>query len=151
MAVRHAASEEVRSDPRRDPQRQGQDRVKPTGNVKRLHHPGQGLLLTLPSPSQHLLRLVVQSGLTLCDPTDCSPPGSSVHWGFSRQEYWSGLPCSPPGDLPNPGIKPASPVSSVLKSVSLLLSQWGGHTSCFSIRLKIQNKIFSAFFHPVVL
>ena len=28
--------------------------------------------------------------------------------GFSRQEYWSGLPCSPPGDLPNPGIKPAS-------------------------------------------
>ena len=28
--------------------------------------------------------------------------------GFSRQEYWSGLPCPPPGDLPNPGIKPAS-------------------------------------------
>ena len=28
--------------------------------------------------------------------------------GFSRQEYWSGLPLPPPGDLPNPGIKPAS-------------------------------------------
>ena len=28
--------------------------------------------------------------------------------GFSRQEYWSGLPCPPPGDLPTPGIKPAS-------------------------------------------
>ena len=28
--------------------------------------------------------------------------------GFSRQEYWSGLPCLPPGDLPNPRIKPAS-------------------------------------------
>ena len=28
--------------------------------------------------------------------------------GFSRQEYWSGLPCPPPGDLPNPGIKPTS-------------------------------------------
>ena len=27
---------------------------------------------------------------------------------FSRQEYWSGLPCPPPGGLPNPGIKPAS-------------------------------------------
>ena len=26
--------------------------------------------------------------------------------GFSRQEYWSGLPCPPPGDLPYPGIKP---------------------------------------------
>ena len=29
--------------------------------------------------------------------------------GFSRQEYWSGLPCPPPGDLPDPGIKPVSP------------------------------------------
>ena len=28
--------------------------------------------------------------------------------GFSRQDYWSGLPCPPPGDLPNPEIKPAS-------------------------------------------
>ena len=26
--------------------------------------------------------------------------------GYSRQEYWSGLPCPPPGDLPNPGIQP---------------------------------------------
>ena len=31
--------------------------------------------------------------------------------GFSRQEYWSGLPCPPPGGLPDPGILPASPVS----------------------------------------
>ena len=30
--------------------------------------------------------------------------------GFSRQEYWSGLPFSSPGDLPNPGIEPESPV-----------------------------------------
>ena len=28
---------------------------------------------------------------------------------FSRQEYWCGLPCLPPGDLPKPGIKPRSP------------------------------------------
>ena len=34
----------------------------------------------------------LQSCPTLCDPMDCSPPGSFVH-GFSRQEYWSGLPC----------------------------------------------------------
>ena len=34
--------------------------------------------------------------------------------GFSRQEYWSGLPCLPPGDLPCPGIKPASPTSPAL-------------------------------------
>ena len=29
--------------------------------------------------------------------------------GFPRQEYWSGLPFSPPGDLPDPGIEPGSP------------------------------------------
>ena len=34
--------------------------------------------------------------------------------GFSRQEYWSGLPCPPPGDLSDPGIKPTSLVSSAL-------------------------------------
>ena len=33
--------------------------------------------------------------------------------GFSRQEYWSGLPCPPPEDLPNPGIKPRSPTLQV--------------------------------------
>ena len=33
--------------------------------------------------------------------------------GFSRQEYWSGLPCPPPGDRPNPGIEPRSPASQV--------------------------------------
>ena len=53
------------------------------------------------------LCLVTQSCPTLCDPMDCSPPGSSVlcPWGFSRQEYWSGLPSLPSGDLPNIGIK----------------------------------------------
>ena len=34
--------------------------------------------------------------------------------GFSRQEYWSGFPFPPPGDLPDPGIEPASPVSPAL-------------------------------------
>ena len=48
--------------------------------------------------------LVAHSGLTLCDPTDCSPAGYSVH-GFSRQGYWSGLPFPPAGDLPNPGLR----------------------------------------------
>ena len=34
--------------------------------------------------------------------------------GFSRQEHWSGLPCPPPGDLPDLGIEPASPASLAL-------------------------------------
>ena len=37
-----------------------------------------------------------------------------VSMGFSRQEYWSGLPCPPPGDLPNPGIEPGSLISLAL-------------------------------------
>ena len=37
--------------------------------------------------------------------------------GFSRQEYWSGLPCPPPGDLPHPGIEPGSPAAPALAGV----------------------------------
>ena len=50
--------------------------------------------------------------LTLCNPMGCSPPGSSVR-GIS-QEYWSGLPCLLPGDLPDPGIRPRFLTSPVL-------------------------------------
>ena len=46
-----------------------------------------------------------QSCLILCDPVDCSPPGSSLSMGFPRQEYWSGLLFPTLGDLPDSGIK----------------------------------------------
>jgi len=39
-----------------------------------------------------------------------------------RQEYWSGLPCPSPGDLPDPGVEPMSPEASALQADSLLLS-----------------------------
>ena len=44
---------------------------------------------------------------------DCSLPGSSAHGDSPRQEYWSGLPWSPPRDLPNPKIEPQSPTLQV--------------------------------------
>ena len=50
---------------------------------------------------------VAQLCLTLCDPMAYQVPPSM---GFSRQECWSGLPFPSPGDLPDPGIKPGSPV-----------------------------------------
>ena len=62
-----------------------------------------------------LLLKSLQSCLTLCKPMDCSPPGSSVH-GILQARYWSGLPCPPLGDLPDPGIEPASLVSPALAS-----------------------------------
>ena len=42
---------------------------------------------------------------------DCQAP---LSMGFSRLEYWSGLPCPPPGHLPNPGIEPACLTSPTL-------------------------------------
>ena len=39
---------------------------------------------------------------------------AALSMGFSRQQYWSGLPCSPPGDLPNLGIEPWFLMSSAL-------------------------------------
>ena len=47
----------------------------------------------------------VQLFATLWTVAHQAPPSM----GFSRQEYWSGLPFPSPGDLPNPGIKPRSP------------------------------------------
>ena len=43
---------------------------------------------------------------TLCNPMDYIACQTPLSTGFSRQEYRCGLPCPPPGDLPNPGIKP---------------------------------------------
>ena len=42
------------------------------------------------------------------------PYRAPLSMGFSRQEYWSGLLCPPPGDLPDPGIKPRSLTSPAL-------------------------------------
>ena len=54
-------------------------------------------------------KLVAQLCLTLCDPIDCSPSGSSVHEILkARILEWVAMP-SPPGDLPNPGIEPRFP------------------------------------------
>ena len=61
--------------------------------------------------------LITQLCSTLCDHMDCSPLGSSVHGGFSRQDYCSGLPCPPPGESSRPGDRtwecPVSPAPQV--------------------------------------
>ena len=55
---------------------------------------------------------------------DCSLPGSSVH-GIFQARIMEGLPFPPPGNLPDPGIKPMSPVSPALQAGSLPLNHWG--------------------------
>ena len=67
------------------------------------------------SPLSFVCVLVAQLCPTLCDPMDCNSTVSSM--GFSRQEYWSGLPLPSPGTLPDPGTEPGSPA---LQTYSLL-------------------------------
>ena len=52
----------------------------------------------------------------------CQAPQSM---GFSRQEHWNGLPFPSPGDLPDPGTEPESPVAPALQADSLLPSHLG--------------------------
>ena len=59
-----------------------------------------------------------QSSPTLCDPIDCSPPGSSVH-GILQARILEWIAMSSSRDLPDPGINPASPVSLALQADSL--------------------------------
>ena len=70
-----------------------------------------------------------QSCLTL-QPHGLLPAKILLSFGFVRQEYWSGLPIPPPGDLPSPGIQHVFPMSPVLQVDALRLSHHGSpHTS----------------------
>ena len=53
---------------------------------------------------------------------------ASLSMGFSRQEYWSGLPCPPPGDLHDPEIKPTSVMSPALVGEFFTTSSTIGQT-----------------------
>ena len=74
--------------------------------------PGQilnlsGCLFNVPAKS-------LQSCPALYDPIDCVARQTPLSMGFSRHEYWSGLPFPPKGDHPGPGIKPTSLSSPAL-------------------------------------
>ena len=58
--------------------------------------------------------------------------------GFSRQEYWSGLPCPPPGDLPDPGTEPVSLLSPALAGKFFTT---GASSSYFQVVLTENNAI----------
>ena len=76
------------------------------------------------SPNLLICVLVIQLCSTLCDPLTIAHQ-AALSMGFSRQDYWSGLPFSPPGDLSNPKIEPGSPVSPILQTDSLLAEPSG--------------------------
>ena len=71
------------------------------------------------------------------NPIDCVAFQASLSRGFPRQEYWSGLPFAPPGDLPNPGIEPMSPGSPGFLAGSVPLSHWGSPFEKWYMLLKM--------------
>ena len=134
---------------------------RPTGTSlqKASFHPIGRKFYPLLSSILHVLCLVAQSCPTLCNSTDCGLPGSSVH-GSSRQEYYSGLPCPSPGDLPNPGMEPRYPAlqadslpaeppekPSILHKAYFqeLLCGLGVRATCSYRRLASENCIFKDF------
>ena len=92
-----------------------------------IHYPGLNGLTLVPLGSECVL---IGGGLVakLC-PTLANPWTVALKillpMGFSRQEYWSRLPFPSPGDLPDPGTEPVSPVDPALQADSLPLSYQG--------------------------
>ena len=86
----------------------------------------QFLMLALMQACRHAKLL--QSCPTLYDPIWTVAGQAPMSMGFSRQEYWSRLPFSSPGNPVNPGIEPTSPVSPALQVDALPLHHWGSMT-----------------------
>ena len=89
---------------------------------------------------------VAQSCSTLCDPMDLAYQ-ASPSMGFSRQEYWSGLPFPSPGNLPNPGIEPGSPA---LQTEALPCEPPGKPGVLKTCVLSLANNFKSHFFNQLI-
>ena len=66
------------------------------------------MVKNLPAMLEEKKKVKMKSCPTLCDPMDSSLYQVPPSMGFSRQEYWNGLPFPSPGNVPNPGIEPRS-------------------------------------------
>ena len=91
-------------------------RLQSMGLQESWTQPSNSTIITMKTTIIFLVCLKVHSCLVASVRSDtatqwtvaCQAP---LSMGFSRQEYWSGLPCPPPGDLPNPGIEATSLMS----------------------------------------
>ena len=93
----------------------------------------------LPWPLVLLMCIRAQSLQSCLFVTQWALVCQALSMGFSRKEYWCGLPFPPPGDLPDSGIEHTS-VSPALQVNSLLLSHWGSPL-CFLVALVILVRI----------
>ena len=80
--------------------------------------------------------LVSQLCLTLCDPMDCSLPGSLVH-GIFQGRIMEWLPCLPPEDLPDPGIKLCLKSPPFVDGFFTPRATWEAHPNMYYITIAI--------------
>ena len=69
---------------------------------------------------------------------------ASLSKGFSRQKYWSELPCPPPGYLPDPRVEPASPVLPAFQADSLQLNHLGRPKNSYTSEWYSYFRIFNS-------
>ena len=92
---------------------------------------------------------ITQSCLTLCSPMECSLL-VPLPTEFSRKEYWSGMPFPTPGDLPNPGVEPRSPVPPALAGRSFTTSAaWEAHVPVCTHTIEYYSSIKKNVILPV--
>ena len=87
---------------------------------------------------------LLQPCLTLCDPMDCSPPVSSVHGIFFRQECWSGVLFPPLRDHQDPGIESASPALAG----KFFTTEPPGHSGWKKVKNVFSTFILSVYIQP---
>ena len=90
-------------------------------NTKTLHFHQPHIPFIISPTASWVRAQSLRSCSILCNPTDCSSPGSSVH-GILQARIVKWVPCPSPGDLSNPGIEPGPPA---VQADSLLLSHQG--------------------------
>ena len=90
---------------------------------------------------------VTQSRLTLCDPWTVVGQ-APLSMGFSRQEYWSGLPFPSPRNLPDPGIEPESPVLQADSLPSELPGNPSAPLNLLSIFIENSFRAEKSLFYP---
>ena len=104
-------------------------------NLKPGQSPGPGVMygpsLIFPASQKEICMLHHFSRVQLLATHWTAAHQAPPSMGSSRQESWSGLPCPPPGDLPDPGVKPTSPATPALQVEFLPLSHQGSPTGTF--------------------
>ena len=112
--------------------------------------PGYSGSISFADQSSSTVTVFVSHSVVSCSlqPHGLQPARLLCPWGFFRQEYCSGMPCPPQGDLPNPGTKPGSPTlqagslsseppgkpqSSSIQSLNVIIHPNWSYLSCSSV------------------